>query len=92
MITIKNSIAYSEGEPIILRVIEVEPLAGYKIRAEFPDGTVKIYDMSKLLNTEAFKTLKDEKEFKKVTLDHGVPTWEDANVDISPETIYLNGE
>ena len=92
MVTIKNGIMHDEGRPSTLRITRIELLAGYKIRAEFPDGTIKIYDMSKLLDTEAFKTLKDEKEFKKVTLDRGVPTWEDANVDISPETIYLNGE
>lgn len=90
--TFKNENAYSEGKPILPIVSEIEPLAGYKLRAEFDDGAVKVYNASKLLNYEAFRPLKNEGEFKKVTLDHGVLTWEDANVDISPETIHINGK
>lgn len=92
MITFENGIAYSEGKPVLLKISEIEPLKDYKLRAEFTDGTVRIYDVSKLLGYEAFAPLKNEGEFKKVTLDHGVPTWKDANVDLSPETIYINGK
>ncbi|MBQ6130352.1 DUF2442 domain-containing protein [Candidatus Saccharibacteria bacterium] len=92
MFYIKDGIAYQEKQPVILHVSTIEPLPGYHLRATFPDGTVKIYDCSPLLETEAFNPLKDEKKFKKVSLDFGVPTWEDANVDLSPETIYLNGK
>ena len=92
MITFRDGIAYKEGKPIILRVSDIEPLSDYKLKAEFSDGTVKIYDFKQLLEYEAFAPLKDEKEFKKVTLDGGVPTWEDVNVDLSPETIYINGK
>ena len=92
MITLNDGIATENGKPIVLRILNIEPLPGYNLRAEFPDGTVKIYDFSKLLEHEVFSPLCDEEKFKKVVLDHGVPTWEEINADISPETIYFNGK
>ena len=91
MIEIKNGQAYQNGEPIILHAIDIEPRQNYQLYVTFSDGIAKIYDFSKLLETEAFHTLKDETKFKRVVLDHGVPTWEAENVDLSPETIYENG-
>ncbi len=91
MIKFNNGIATENGKPIILKIANIKPLANYILRAEFPDGTVKMYDFSKLLEYEVFKPLRDEKKFKKVILDHGIPTWKEIDADISPETIYLNG-
>ena len=84
MITISQGVAYNDGKPVILHVIDVETTDDYKLLATFSDGVTKIYNMKPLLEYEAFKVLKDINEFNKVTLDHGIPTWEDANVDISP--------
>ena len=91
MIEIQNGQAYQDGKPIILHAIDVEPRKKYQLRVIFSDGVAKIYDFSQLLETEAFRPLKDEEKFNRVILDHGVPTWEAENVDISPETIYANG-
>lgn len=91
MIEIINGIAYQDKKPVILHIIDISALDGHRLRATFSDGVSKEYDMSNILEAEVFKPLQDEDKFKKVQLDHGVPTWEAENVDLSPETIYANG-
>lgn len=86
---IVNGIAYEDGKPIILHIIEIVPLNDYKLRVTFQNGETKIYDFKPLLDKPAFKPLLDQAKFKRVKLSHGVPTWDEENVDISPETIYL---
>ena len=91
MIEIQNGQAYQDGKPVILHAIDVEPRPNHQLYVTFSDGVTKIYDFSGLLKTEAFKPLEDEEKFSRVVLDHGIPTWEAENVDLSPETIYANG-
>ena len=92
MITIEKGIAYDNGKPIILHIIDVRPLEDYRLAATFADGTTKMYDVSPLLEYEAFRPLRDIKTFEGVALDHGIPTWESANVDLAPESIYKYGK
>ena len=93
MTTIENGLAYDEtSNPTLLHVINLEPRADYKLVATFSDGVTKSYDFKPLLDREVFRPLRDPDSFKKVTLDHGVPTWEAENVDLSPETIYAGGK
>ena len=91
MIEIHNGIAYQDGKPTILHAIDIEPRDNYSLYVVFQDGVAKIYNASDLVKTEAFRELQDEAKFRNVVLDHGIPTWEAENVDISPETIYANG-
>ena len=91
MLTISQGTAYENQRPIILHVIDIYVTDDYHLIATFSDGITKDYDFSKLLTTEAFRPLRDFDKFKRVTLDYGVPTWKEENLDISPETIYANG-
>ena len=91
MIEIRDNIAYEDGKPIVLHIIEIEPCEGYQLLATFQDGTAKLYDVTHLLDKPVFKVLKQPEIFRRVVLDRGVPTWEKENIDISPESIYANG-
>lgn len=87
----KNGIAFKNNRPTILHISEIIPLNNYILKASFENGEKRFYDFKPLLKYDAFTCLQDKMKFKRVTLDHGIPTWEKENVDISPETIYLNG-
>ena len=73
------------------RIISICYLEDYKLKAEFINGEVKIYDFSPQLDFPAFRPLKDKKIFSKVSLDHGVPVWLDGEIDIAPEVLYCDG-
>ena len=91
MIDIINGIAYENGHPIILHIIDVKPLDGHTLIATFQNGVVKEYDATPLLEKRAFQALREPEKFANITLDHGVPTWKNENLDLSPETIYSSG-
>ena len=63
----------------------------YKLKIEFINGEIKIYDFSPQLDFPAFQPLKDKKIFSDVSLDRGVPVWLDGEVDIAPEVLYCDG-
>ncbi|MDR1812484.1 MAG: DUF2442 domain-containing protein [Candidatus Fibromonas sp.] len=73
------------------KIISIYYMEDYKLKAEFINGEVKIYDFSPQLDFPAFRPLKDKKIFSSVSLDHGVPVWLDGEVDIAPEVLYYDG-
>lgn len=89
---IKDGIAYA-GEPTpLLKVTGVRPLADLKLWVRFSPGEAKIFDFKPLINTPAFAPLADSELFKQVYIDYGVPVWNEGNIDISPETLYSDGQ
>ena len=62
----------------------------YKLWLRFNTGEAKIFDFTPLLSAAAFAPLKDEKLFREVYIDYGMPVWNDGNIDIAPETLYAN--
>jgi hypothetical protein len=88
---IKDGIAYAgELEPAI-KIIDIQVLDSYRLKAQFSTGETKIFDSTYLLDFPAFKPLKDKTIFNTVCLSHGVPCWLDGDIDIAPETLYDKG-
>ena len=88
---IENGIAYA-GEPkIALKVCGIRPLPNYRLWVRFNTGVAKIVDFRPLLNSPAFVPLKDEKQFREVYIDYGVPVWLDGDIDIAPDYLYKIG-
>lgn len=88
---IKDGIAYAgELEPPI-KIIDIQVLDNYRLKAQFSTGETKIFDSSHLLNYPVFKPLQDQTVFSTVYLSHGVPCWLDGDIDIAPETLYDEG-
>jgi len=73
------------------KIVSIYNISDYKLKAEFINGEVKIYDFSSQLDFPAFKPLKDRKIFSEVSLDRGIPVWLDGEIDIAPEILYYDG-
>jgi hypothetical protein len=89
-----NGICYAgtpEAHVPVIDVVKAEPLADYKLKLLFSSGESKIFDMSPLLDGEVFHPLKDQSFFQQVKVKHGVPTWDNGNIDFDPETLYRQG-
>lgn len=71
----------------------VEALADSKLKIEFADGTLKMYDISPLIQKYApFQVLSDENLFRNVSVDtsgYGI-SWND-DVDLSCEELFEHG-
>ena len=66
-------------------------LDNYKLWLRFSDGSIKIYDVNKMLNYPAFEPLKDKEVFRGVYIDYDTVNWLNGDIDISPEELYKNG-
>lgn len=73
----------------LIDVVEVEPLADYRISLLFEDGKRGIYDVSPLLDRGVFQALADLSVFNAAFIDCGTVTWP-GEIDIAPEELYEN--
>ena len=87
----KDGIVYEGNPDPLLKVIAVQPLDGYRMRLEFSTGETKEFDFSPLLDTPCFRPLREKTLFDQVYLDHGVPSWDEGNIDIAPESFFDKG-
>ena len=73
------------------KVIGAKAEIDFSLVVEFNDGARKRFDMKPYLDYEVFKPLKDLNYFKRIKIAFGTVQWSDEQ-DISPETLYLEGE
>ncbi len=75
----------------MLRVTDVEPLDGYRLRVAFNDGVERDVDCSFLLHGTLGEPLRDPKYFRQVRVDDEARTvmWPNG-LDPSPE--FLHGD
>ncbi|MBE6724952.1 MAG: DUF2442 domain-containing protein [Ruminococcaceae bacterium] len=85
---IVNDICYAGELVEDIRVTEVKPLRGRMMLVTFSTGEKRLFDTT-LLKGSAFEPLKDEKIFMAPVLFHGVITWNNGEIDIAPETVYV---
>ncbi len=88
---IKNDIAYAGEEQTIIKVKSVRALDDYKLMIRFSDDLKKIFDFTSYLQYEAYKPLISIEMFKGAYVDYGTVVWNEGEIDISPETLYLKG-
>lgn len=86
----KNGIVYGDVQKS-LKVTNVKPLADMMLLLTFSNGAVKIFDCSELVKQPAFKKIEDDDIFKNIAIIDGIVTWDDENIDIAPETMYVDG-
>jgi hypothetical protein len=70
------------------RVKSVEPLEGFRLRLEFTNGEIGVYDCRPLLEHGVFQELKDAEYFHQVKVFLGSVAWPHEQ-DICPDTLYL---
>ncbi|MCL1920867.1 MAG: DUF2442 domain-containing protein [Kiritimatiellaeota bacterium] len=88
---VDNGIAYAGERAQPLTVVGVRPLEGHRLWVRFSSGEIRVFDFKPLLETPAFSPLADRMLFSAVGIDHGVPVWNDGDIDISPDMLYRDG-
>lgn len=74
------------------KIISAVPLSGKRVQVVFDNGTIKLYDCTRLMQRPAFSLLREEAFFKGVGVDaggYGI-SWNDA-IDISEYELWANG-
>lgn len=75
----------------LLRIKDVEPLAGHRLRLTLTDGTVRERDVSALLAGPVFERIRnDPSVFSQVRVERGTVTWP-GDVDLCPDVLIWNG-
>ena len=87
---VMNGVAYAGTATQDMRVSAVKALDDMMLLLTFASGERRLYDATQLLRYPAFQPLRDEAIFKAASIDHGVVTWLDGDIDIAPETMYAN--
>ena len=71
------------------RILEIKPLADYRLWLRYDDGTEGAVDLSHLAGRGVFSSWKDPDQFADVSLsESGAPTWGDR-ADLCPDALYL---
>ena len=73
----------------MIKVTEVKPLDGTKLRLSFSDGSGGTYDCAAILTSTGpmVMPLKERTYFDRVFLDHGAPTWPNG-FDMAPWALH----
>ena len=69
------------------KVLNVEPLIGYKVMLLFDTGEQKIFDVTPYISGDWFGKLKDETFFNTVRIVGNTIVWADGQ-DIAPHELY----
>ncbi len=84
-----NGIVYANGVHPELKVRSARITADYIMLVTFSTGETRLCDFTEMFSdVPAFDPLRDEQVFEHFTIDHGVLTWMDGNIDISPTYLY----
>lgn len=73
------------------KVVKAKAENDFSLILEFNDGSIKRFDAKPYLDFPVFRELKNIKKFKRIKVVFGTVQWQNEQ-DISPETLYLEGE
>jgi len=74
----------------VVRISDVEPLEGFRVRLRFTDGTIKEVDLRPYLHGPVFEPLlRSSEAFRSVKVDRelGTIVWQNG-ADIDPDVLY----
>lgn len=72
----------------LVRVRDVEPLEGFRVRLEFEDNTQKEIDLEPYLHGPIFEPIRNNPAlFRSVRVEGGTIAW-DNGADIDPDVLY----
>ncbi len=86
-----GDIVYANGYNIEnekLKVNKIKVVSNLCMLVFFSNGEKKIFDATKILKYPVYKKLEDFNVFKNATIENGIITWDDGNIDIGTETVY----
>lgn len=85
---IANGIAYASEPKQGMKVFEAKIVNDLSMLVTFSTGETRLFDASKLIEKPAFAPLANNEVFRNFGIEHGVVTWMDGDIDLSPETMY----
>lgn len=85
-----NGMVYGGTPEEMMKIIDVKPMENMTMILTFSSGEKRLYDAAALLKYPIFEALKDKEVFSHPVLDHGVVTWKNGELDLSPESMYEN--
>lgn len=73
----------------LMKVVNVEPLGGHRLRIRFSDGSVGERDFADIVakGGPMLEPLRDVKYFMRVFTEFGAPTWPNG-YDLAPNALY----
>ena len=76
------------GEPTNnIKIVQALPLPNFILLLTFSTGEQRLFDVTTLKGS-AFEPLKNEKIFKDITVNYGYVSWDNGEIDCSPEYMY----
>ena len=73
----------------MFKLIQVEPLPGYRLRVQYADGVAGVVDLSHLAGKGVFQLWNDPEAFRRVSIGTGGEVrWSDE-VDLCADAMYL---
>ncbi|HXJ00855.1 MAG TPA: DUF2442 domain-containing protein [Micropepsaceae bacterium] len=75
--------------PLMIDVVSVKPVGGFKLRVAFSDGSIGVHDFSPTAarDGEMVRPLKDPAFFARVFVELGALTWPNG-FDLDPIALY----
>lgn len=70
------------------RVKTIQPIVNFKLKIEFLNGEIKIFDVQPYLKYPVYKSLIDVHYFKQVIVINGTAVWPHEE-DFCPDTLYI---
>ncbi len=87
---IKDGICYAGELTPEIEVASIKLLEDGFMLIDFSTGETRLFDVTTLLDKgNAFLPLKDESNRQTAKVTHGFVSWMDGQIDIAPETLYL---
>lgn len=78
-----------KGETNVLKLVQVEPLTGYRLRLRYADGAVGVVDLSHLVGKGVFRLWNDAKAFERVSIGTAGELCWSEEVDLCADALYL---
>ena len=85
---VKDEVCYAGSLAENIKVTEAKPLRGGMLLVTFSTGERRLFDTTLLTGT-AFKPLSDESVFNKPVIFNGAIPWNNGEIDIGPEKVYI---
>lgn len=85
----ENGIVYSDNPEKMLTVLEVRHLYSGIYLLKFSNGETRHFDTT-ILKGEVFEPLKNPEIYENPSLEYGIVTWDNGQIDCSPDYMYEN--
>ena len=89
---VKNGVCYPDDMAPALSVVGCSVLDDTHLRVQFSTGDVRVVDISLLFSIPAFASLRTPGTLRAFSIDHGILTWLDGEIDIAPEWLFDHGK